>query len=149
MLYIETTLYNVLARSPSSFPSSVIRRKPAQRGLFRQNDSFWPQSTNTVWKHLSQNIIWEFDGNYFKQCWHTGISRKQVKGVLCNMLYTYRLEAWKIFTIIPNVSQIRIQFIQGQYHHDLKIISHMIESYYCCCCINEPVIFSHCIVCSP
>ena len=27
----------------------------------------------------------------------------------------------------------------------LKIISHMIRSYYRCCCINEPVIFSHCV----
>ena len=27
----------------------------------------------------------------------------------------------------------------------LKIIPHMIRSYYRCCCINEPVIFSHCV----
>ena len=53
-----------------------------------------------------------------------------------------------------------IACIKGQYHHDqqgmeserwfrlthwLKIILHMIRSYYHCCCINEPVIFSHCV----
>ena len=27
----------------------------------------------------------------------------------------------------------------------LKTIPHMIRSYYRCCCINEPVIFSHCV----
>ena len=27
----------------------------------------------------------------------------------------------------------------------LKILPHMIRSYYRCCCINEPVIFSHCV----
>ena len=50
--------------------------------------------------------------------------------------------------------------LKGHYHHDhrawnrsancrltrwLKIIPHMIRSYYRCCCINEPVIFSHCV----
>ena len=27
----------------------------------------------------------------------------------------------------------------------IGIMPHMIRSYYCCCCINESVIFSHCI----
>ena len=27
----------------------------------------------------------------------------------------------------------------------MKIIRHMIRAYYRCCCINEPVIFSHCV----
>ena len=27
----------------------------------------------------------------------------------------------------------------------LKIIPHMTRAYYRCCCINEPVIFSHCV----
>ena len=51
-------------------------------------------------------------------------------------------------------------YFKEQYHHDqqcmesdascrltqwLKIIPHMVRSYYRCCCINEPVIFSHCV----
>ena len=68
-------------------------------------------------------------------------------------------ELKKAFPKSPPPSFSGENHLKGQYRHDrqgmeskcfrltqwLKIIPHMTRSYYRCCCINGPVIISHCV----
>ena len=62
--------------------------------------------------------------------WPSGIS--QAAAIAVN-----RTQGVKMFVLF----WIYVKFII----YILKIIPHMIRSYYRCCCINEPVYFSHCV----
>ena len=86
-----------------------------------------------VWKHLQ---------TLYQCCaWALKIYKSTVPGKTINNLLTLKTIKGAVSSWYRAWNQ-SASFRLTQW---VKIIPHMIRSYHCCCCMNEPVNFSHCV----